>query len=119
MAQLAPVKALPIEKVLVQAPVSIANSGTASAAILCNGLSLVGIQLPATFTGTALTFQVSVDGTTYQSLYNASGAVSYTVAEGRFYAINPQDFYGVVYLKIVSGSSEGAARSFTALLKGL
>jgi hypothetical protein len=118
MAQLQPTKAIPVPKNLVLAAASIAISTTVSAAIPCNGLSLVGIQLPAAFTGTALTFQSSVDGTTYQPVYNSAGAVSYTVAQGHFIAIDPKDFYGIVYLKIVSGTSEAAARSFTALLKG-
>lgn len=119
-ASLAPLKALPVQKVLVVAAASIANAGTASAAIPTQGLSLVGIQLPAAFTGTAITFQGSVDGTTYQPVYSTiSGtALSYTVAQGRYIAIDPAPFYGLAYIKLVSGSSEGGARAFFVTLKG-
>lgn len=115
-----PTKALPIEKVLVVAAASIANGGTTSAAIPTQGLTLVGIQLPAAFTGTTITFQGSVDGTTYQPVYTTTSgtALSYTVAAGHYVAIDPTPFYGLAYIKLVSGSSEGAARSFSVLLKG-
>lgn len=100
--------------------VAIASGQTASAVIACSGFVLCGIQLPAAFTGTTLTFQASIDGTTFQPVYStASGtALSYTVAQGHYVAVNPQDFQGVNYLKIVSGSSEGAARTLVCALKG-
>lgn len=104
---------------VVSAAVAISNGGTTSAAIKTSGMSLVGIQFPATMTSTAVTFTVSSDGTTFVPLYNSSGALSYTIAGGRFLAINPADFYGATYFKIVLGSSEGAARSLTAILKGI
>jgi hypothetical protein len=104
---------------VLQAPVTIALSGTTSAAIAAKGMSLVGVQLPATVTSTAMTFTVSSDGVTYVPLYNSAGAVSYTIAGGRFIAINPVDFYGATYFKIVMGSSEAASRSLTAILKGI
>ena len=106
---------------MIQTAVTIASGQTTSPAIVNNGLSLVGIQLPAAFTGTAISFLASVDGITFQPIYDTvSGtALSYTVAQGHYVAINPQDFYGVVQFKIVSGSSEAAARSFTCALKGI
>ncbi len=118
---LTPTKAVPVERVLVSAAATIAISNTVSAAIPCNGLSLVGIQLPAAFTGTAITFQGSVDGTTYQAVYSTiSGtALSYTVAAARYIAIDPVPFYGLKFIKLVSGSTEAAARSFSVTLKGI
>jgi hypothetical protein len=98
---------------------SIASGQTTSAAISLGGFSLVGILTPAALTGTAFTFTVSADGTTYVPLYNSAGAVSYTVAASRYIAINPVDFYGVKFLKIVSGSSEAATRALTLSVKGL
>ncbi len=119
--QLQPTKALPIEKVLVIAATTIANSGTKTPAIVTKGLSLVGIQLPAAFTGTAITFEASLDGTTYQPVYDTKSgtALSYTVAQGHFVAIDPIDFQGIPFLKIVSGSAEGGARAFSVSLKGI
>lgn len=116
-----PTKAVPVEKYLVIAAATIANGVTTSAAIPTTGLSLVGVQLPAAFTGTTLTFQGSVDGTTYQPVYSTTSgtALSYTVAQGHYVAVDPIPFYGLAYIKLVSGSSEGGARSFSVALKGL
>lgn len=99
--------------------VAIANGTTTTDVIPTGGFVPVGIELPAAFTGTTVTFTVASSATgTFQPLYNSAGAVSYTVAQGRYIAIDPKDFYGVAFFKIVSGSSEGAARAFTVALRG-
>jgi len=97
----------------------IAASGTKSAAIPLNGFVPVGIYFPATFTGTAVTFEAcdTEDGT-YRPVYNSAGAVSYTIAQARFYALDPKDFAGINFLKIVSGATEGAERTLVVALKG-
>ena len=93
--------------------------GTTSDVITTGGLSLVGIKLPATFTGTTLTFLMcDTVGGTYVSVNNSSGPVSYTVAQNKYYAIDPKDFHGIQFLKIVSGSSEASARTIICALKG-
>lgn len=100
-------------------PVTIANGGTVSAVIPTGGFALCGIAFPAAFTGTTVTFQACDTASgTFLPVYNSAGAVSYTVAQGRFVAIDPKDFQGVAFLKIVSGSSEGAARTFVCSMKG-
>jgi hypothetical protein len=118
---LVPVKALPIEKVLVVATATIPISTATTGAIATKGLTLVGVQLPAAFTGTTLTFTGSVDGTTYQPVYSTTSgtALSYTVAQGHYVAIDPVPFYGLAYIKLVSGSTEGTARTLLVTLKGL
>lgn len=100
------------------ADATIAASGTSSAAVDLHGYVLTGIYFPATFTGTAVTFTTSnaIAGT-YQPVYNSSGVVSYTIAQARYYAIDPKDFKGVRYLKVVSGSTEGSTRTLTLSLK--
>lgn len=110
--------AVPVGQII-KTPVAIANGGTTSAAISTSGASLVGIQFPAALTSTVVTFTASSDGVTFAPLYNSTGLVSYTVAPSRFMVINAADFYGPLYFKIVLGSSEGAARSLTAILKGI
>jgi hypothetical protein len=100
--------------------VAIANGQQESAAIQTHGLSLCGIQLPAAFTGTAVTFEAcDTVGGTYLPVYNAGGQVSYTVAASRYIAIDPKDFYGIQFLKIKSGSAEAAARTLICSLKGI
>ena len=120
-AQLQPTLSIPIEKQIVFAAATIANGQTTSAAIICNGLALVGIQLPTTFTGTTLTFQGSMDGTTFQTIKSTTSgtSLSYTVAQATYVAIDPTPFQGLKALKLVSGASEGGARAFTAALKGI
>lgn len=105
---------------LITTSASIANAATTSAAIPLAGFSLVGIQFPTTFTGTTVTFTMAsaIDGT-YVPVYNASGAVSITIAQARYYAIDPANFQGIQFLKIVSGSSEGGARTLNLSLKGM
>ena len=113
-------KAIPPQNgALILTSVDIANGATTSGAIDLANNTLIGILFPTSFTGTAVTFTVSDSlGGTYVPLYNASGAVSYTIAQARFYALNPADFYGVRFLKVVSGSTEGGARTVGLSLKG-
>ncbi len=96
-------------------------STATSAAINLGGMALVGLILPAAFTGTSLTFTVcdTLAGT-YMPLYDSSNSlVSMTVAQGRAYAVDPSNFQGINFMKIVSGSTEGAARTIICSTKGL
>lgn len=82
---------------------------------------LAGFVMPATFTGASVTFQVSVDDSTYQALYDSSNnQISITVSASRSYAFK-QDVRSCLqpwpYVKIVSASGEGAARTITAIYR--
>src|SRR5574343_182709 len=103
----------------VTATITVATSTTVSAAVDLAGCVLVGIQMPATFTGTALTFQAATTLTgTYQAVYGTGGsAVSYTVANSRFIAVDPAALMGVRFLKVVSGSAEGANRDIELIVR--
>lgn len=112
---------VPVQIVLLTSPVVIANGQQESGAQDCGGLSLCGILIPAAFTGTAITFEMAatLTGTYVPVKSTISGtALSYTVAQGAYYAIDPKDFSGVQFLKIKSGSAEGAARTLILSLKG-
>lgn len=98
---------------------TIALGATESDVITCGGFALCQIITPAAFTGVAFTFLAcSTSGGTFVPLYNAAGPVSYTAAAARAIAIDPKDFQGVAFLKIVSGTAEGAARTLICSLKG-
>lgn len=100
---------------------TIAASGTTSAAVQLGGFVPVGIYLPATFTGTTLTFTAcdTVGGTYLVLKSTTSGtSLSYTVAQGTYVALDPKDFQGVNFLKLVSGSTEGSTRTLKIALKG-
>lgn len=99
---------------------TIANGQQSSSVVKTAGTCPVGIQIPAAFTGTSITFEVcDTLGGTYLPLYNSAGQVSYTVAVSRYVAIDPKDFQGVAFFKVKSGSAEGGARSLIISLKGL
>jgi hypothetical protein len=103
-------------------PVTIANGASLSGAAFIGGpergLSLLKITMPADWTAASLTFQScdTVDGT-YQNYYAADGTeVTVQAADDRDIGIAAQDFAGVTYLKVRSGTSgaavnQGAART--------
>jgi hypothetical protein len=96
--------------------VTIANGQQASPTLNLNGSTLCGIHMPATFTGTSLTFQAApTEDGTYQAVMWQGSDFSVTVAAGRYVALNPAIFAGISFIRIVSGSAEGAARTLTAV----
>lgn len=114
-------KAIPVPVgQLVQTTVSIASGQSVGSLISTSGAALVGCQMPSAFTGTSISFSTATSSTgTFQELDNSSGKLSYIVGQGKYIAINPQDFYGIQYLKIISGSTEASARAINCSLKGM
>lgn len=99
---------------------TIAISTTTSAAVDLQGYALVGLITPAALTGSTMTFTASPNDGTYTALYNAGGtALSATVAASRTILFTPGDFVGVRFIKLVSGSTESAARTITLILRKL
>tara|TARA_R110000796_G_scaffold65782_1_gene151775 strand:+ start:3373 stop:3729 length:357 start_codon:yes stop_codon:yes gene_type:complete len=99
---------------------TIASGATTSSSLDLRAKGLVGFLMPATFTGTTMTFTGSMDDSTFTALYNADNtAFSITVAVARRYCLNPADFLGVRYVRFVSGSSEGGARTIEAVTRSL
>jgi hypothetical protein len=101
--------------------ITIAVSTTVSAAVDLLGFTLVGLILPAAFTGTAITFQVSDSlAGTYVPLRDATGAaVSVTVAQGTAAVLDPTTFAGWRFVKLVSGSAEAADRTVKLALRAM
>lgn len=100
--------------------VTIANGVQVSSVIDQSSMTLIGVKVPSAFTGTTITFQMcDTSGGTYVDVYNSAGQVSYTVAPSRYVAINPADLQGCAFLKIKSGTAEGAARTLTCSMKGI
>lgn len=94
--------------------------------ISIKGASIVGIVMPASWTAADLTFQGSLDGTTWYELVTTTGA-AVTIASpaaGTWIAINPGDFAGVPWLKVRSGTSgaavnQGGARTITIVSRNV
>ena len=98
--------------------VTILSGATVSDAADFHSTTFSGIVMPQAFTGTTLTFQVSHDGVLYQLLYGPTGsAVSMTVAgatPARTYSFTADianELSHWRWVKVVSGSAEGADRS--------
>jgi hypothetical protein len=96
-------------------------SGQSLSAAICVGAGVpLAVQMPAAFTGTSLTFQGSIDGTTYQNVYDGSMEVSVDVAAGRTVVLPAAALAAFPFLKIRSGTagsptSEGGDRVLTVL----
>lgn len=105
---------------------TIAASGQESSAFQGDLMQAYGLQLPAAFTSTAITFLVSADGgNTYQALYeydtttddgSATRAVTLAVTQGRSYVL-PVALLPWGSWKVVSGSAEAAARTLVVVGK--
>ena len=95
--------------------VTIDQNETVSTAFDSRGFSSFGLLMPSSFTGTTISFQVSHDNSTYNALNNTTGSViSMTVAASKAYSL-PIELTPWRYFKIVSGSSEAAARTLTLM----
>lgn len=98
---------------------TIANGQTTSSVITLDPLGgiypyglmpVLLLVLPAAFTGTSIQFDVSVDGTTFQRLYDDAGnALAVTVAASHTVAV--PSLGAARSVKLVSSAAEGAARS--------
>lgn len=100
------------DKVVSPLTATIASSGTVSDAVNLWGTTAVAFQTPAALTGTAITFQGSVDaGVTFKVIKTSAGAaVSFVVAADGVYPLDPDTFAAFDQIKIVSGSTEVAER---------
>lgn len=98
--------------------IAIATSTTVSAAVDLRGMTLCGISIPAGFDGTSISFQASFDNSSFQVVKDGSGnTLSKTVAADEYIKLDPVDFCGIQYIKIVSGSAEGANRTMPLSLR--
>lgn len=90
--------------------IEIPSAGTESTEFSVAPYANGGFILPAAFTGTAISFKVSTDGTNYSPLYDSSNAlVSITVTQGRAYAF-PIAMFSWPWALLVSNAAEGADR---------
>ncbi len=85
----------------------------------------VRIIMPATWVAAVLTVQTSIDGVTFNDLYDEYGQeVSLTVGANRSIRLLPSEWAGVRYFKLRSGTSavpvnQTADRVLTVVVRGL
>lgn len=111
---------------------TIPNGAAVSAAVCVRG-RLVGIEIPSAWSAAAMTFQASVNGTTFIDIWDSAltaTAAERTIASGniptaatRFLALSLNDWTAVNYLIVRSGTSaapvnQGADRTIGLVLAG-
>jgi hypothetical protein len=99
------------------ATITVATSTTVSAPIYVGAKIPISLQMPAAFTGVAITFQGSQDNVTYQQVLSGGNAYSEVVAAGKNVALDGNVLAAYPYLKLVSGSAEGADRAIVVFTR--
>lgn len=105
--------------------VTIANGQSLSGAVNLSGFTLIGIDLPATWTTANLTLQASIDNSTWDNVFDSTGTeVTISAAASRFILLNPADFVAIRYLRLRSGTSgtpvnQGGARTITLVVRAI
>jgi hypothetical protein len=99
----------------------ISASGSTSATADLKGGTLCGILLPATFTGTSLTFLTALAAAdTFVNILDDSGTnLTKTVAQGKYLPLDPAQFAGVRFLQVTSSSTEGSARTLKLVCRSM
>lgn len=106
-------------KIIKTPTVVIASGGTTSGELaLTDDERLIAVQTPSALTGTTFTFTTcNASGGTFLPVYYEGTQYSITVGASRHIALDPRVFAGAQYIKIVSGSTEGADRTITCQIR--
>lgn len=88
--------------------VTITSGQQDSAPIALYDKTIVGMALPGTYDGTAMTYKVSRDGTTYYELDDTStgAAVPATVAASKAYSFDPTIFLPWNFVILRAGTAQ-------------
>ena len=87
-----------------------------SLGVEAEGMLLCGIQFPAAMTGTAITFDYSLDNSSWVDVKETDGTdTSYTVSAGDVLRVDPSGwaFASNGYIRITSDGNEAADRKIT------
>jgi hypothetical protein len=96
--------------------VTVSVGQTISNLVDLKGETVIGVYVPAGFSGTVISFQASPDGTNFFTVNDETGvALSVTVVAGTFVKIDPSYLAGIRYLKLVSGTIQASADSVLTL----
>lgn len=99
----------------------IANGGTTSGAIRIHPCSALAIQMPSSFTGTAIAIHGCATATgTFGAIEDSDGsAVSLAAAANDRISVTGAEYDAVVawpYIKLVSNGAEAAARTIVVVI---
>jgi len=96
-----------------QALIDISADNNNSLGVKTEGMLLCGVEFPAAMTGTAITFDFSMDNSTFIDVKETDGTdVSYTVSAGDVVRVDPSGwaFASNGFLRVTSNGNEAADR---------
>ena len=100
--------------------IDVSADATNSLGVNVENMLLCGVVFPATMTGTAITFDYSVDGSSWIDVFETDGTeVSYTVSADNVVRVDPSGwaFASNGFIRITSGSTEAADRKIKLLFR--
>lgn len=104
--------------------ITFAANATTSSILTLPGteMQLVALVFPSTWTAQTLTPQGSVDGVNFYNIFSASqgtpGQISYSAfAASQILACRRDDYAGVAYLQLLSGSGQTNPVAITAVFR--
>lgn len=92
-------------QVLLQKELTILEGESLSDILDCRSLIPVGIYMPTVWTSANLAFKTSLDGVRFLRFDVDQVEKTFTVAADRYVNLDPTEFAGVAFLKIVSGTN--------------
>ena len=96
-----------------QALIDISEDASNSLGVKTDGMLLCGIQFPAAMTGSAITFDFSLDNSTWVDVKETDATdTSYTVSAGDILRVDPSGwaFASNGYIRVTSNGTEAADR---------
>ena len=97
-----------------QALIDVSEDASNSLGVKTDGMLLCGVQFPATMTGSAITFDFSLDNSTWVDVKETDATdTSYTVSAGDVLRVDPSGwaFASNGYIRVTSDGTEAADRS--------
>jgi hypothetical protein len=97
-----------------QALIDVSEDASNSLGVKTDGMLLCGVQFPAAMTGTAVTFDFSLDNITWVDVKETDATdTSYTVSAGDVLRVDPSGwaFASNGYIRVTSDGTEAADRS--------
>jgi len=94
--------------------IDVSEDASNSLGVKTDGMLLCGVQFPAAMTGTAVTFDFSMDNSAFLDVKETDGTdVSYTVSAGDVVRVDPSGwaFASNGYIRVTSNGTEAADRS--------
>jgi len=100
--------------------IDVSADASNSTSFQTDGLLLCGIKFPAAMTGTVISFDHSLDNSTWADVKETDGTdVSYTISAGDIIRLDPSGwaFASSGYLRITSDGTEAADRNITLIFR--